>query len=97
MPHNHNHINKAGEQEYEESEEGEGEQTNTQTNKQNLPTSRMSPPIECSCLETDFPEKCEVGFFLSKLQEFPFLLFNIFYSLDEGSEKEGYFLESFWT
>lgn len=88
MPHNHNHINKAGKRGYEESEEGEGER------KKKLTTSRMSRLIECSCLETGFLKKSEVVFFLSKLQVIPFL-FNIFYSLDEGSEKRGYFLECF--
>ena len=56
----------------------------------------MSRLIERSCLETGFLKKSEVGFFLSKLQVIPFL-FQIFYSLDEGSEKRGYFLECFWT
>lgn len=57
----------------------------------------VSQPIERSCLETSFPEKFDVGFSLSERRVIPFLLFNIFYSLDEGREKGEYLFESFWT
>lgn len=77
MPHNHNHINKAGKSEYEECERGERE-------KKNLTTSRMSQLIEHSCLETGFSGKSEDCFSPCTLHVFPFLFFNIFYSLDEG-------------
>lgn len=77
MPHNHNHINKAGKSEYEECERGKRE-------KKNLTTSRMSQLIERSCLETGFSGKSEVCFSPSTLHVFPFLFFNTFYSLDEG-------------
>lgn len=93
MPHNHNHINKAGKSEYEKSETGgrRGEKKKA-NNLQNV-----SPLIECSCLERGFPEKSEASFSLSKLRVIPFLLLTIFYGLGTGREKGDYLLKWFWT